>query len=71
MSEAFVFSDATATAQGDDDGAIAAIVGTEGKYHGKTIDDQNKCETMTEHFRREFTLTLSKTRRRQNGVKKI
>ena len=31
------FSDATATSQGDGNGAVAAIVGTEDKYHGKNI----------------------------------
>ena len=31
------FSDATAIAQGNRNGAVAAIVGTEGKYHGKCI----------------------------------
>ena len=31
------FSDATAIAQSNRNGAAAAIVGTEGKYHGKSI----------------------------------
>ena len=30
-------SDATAIAQGNRNGAMAAMVGTEGKYHGKSI----------------------------------
>jgi hypothetical protein len=33
----FFFSDAAAIAQSNRNGAMAAIVGTEGKYHGKSI----------------------------------
>ena len=46
------FSDATVIAQGNRNGAMAAIVGTEGKYHGKSIDDRKEFETMIEHLRR-------------------